>query len=194
MNKNRHNTTEFEPRPAMTGTPIDHQKLLPLQNNQETSTKPAELLAGGRWKEQKLKRRHKRGREGGAHEGSWLSMSQIWRLSVQSGPMSDSLVARSTSTDCGIAARFPHSHLIGGGGGGGGGGGNPRRRVPSSSSRLCGGCLSGRSWSEKGGEDENKISRFSWVRIGSESIRVGPAAPRGRGRGAQEVSKFGSAG
>jgi hypothetical protein len=39
-----------------------------------------------------------------AHKGSWLRMSQISRLSDQSGPMSDSLVARSTRTDCSIAA------------------------------------------------------------------------------------------
>jgi hypothetical protein len=58
-------------------------------------------------------------------------------LSDQSGPMSDSLVARSTSTDCGIAARST-SHLIGGGGGGGRDGGNPRRRVPSASSFAFG--------------------------------------------------------
>ena len=39
-----------------------------------------------------------------AHEGSWLRMSQISRLRDQSGPINDSLVARSTRTDCGIAA------------------------------------------------------------------------------------------
>jgi hypothetical protein len=39
-----------------------------------------------------------------AYEGSWLRTSQISRLRDQSGPMSNSLVARSTSTDCGIAA------------------------------------------------------------------------------------------
>jgi hypothetical protein len=85
-----------------------------------------------------------------AHEGSWLRMSQISRFSDQSGPMSESLVARSTSTDCGIAAAETLS----------------RRAPPAFPSAPSPSLAFGRRLfpvgERKGGEYQDKIQRSFW--------------------------------
>jgi hypothetical protein len=108
-------------------------------------------------------------------------MSQISRLRDQSGPMSDSLVARSTSTDCGIAQLFPlldrrKSRRRR----------NPRRRVP-----LLRVCLAGAFpvGQRKRARTKKKLRDF----LGSNRLvcPVSVRGPHARDTGMTRFSKIG---